>query len=91
MIKIEVHKSESQVMLQIEGELTGVFVPELEHCWQDIVKNRKRAVVTVDLQSLTDIDRDGRRLLRLMHQDGVNFVEARLSMLDVLDEVTGVN
>jgi hypothetical protein len=43
--------------------------------------------VSVDLKSVTCIDRAGRQLLELMSRGGVRFVHAGLAVQDILDQI----
>ena len=83
MIKIHVNDGAQGRVLRVEGRLSGAFAAELESCWRRCHDPH----VSVDLSSVTCVDREGRRLLRAMHRDGVQFVRAGLSVQDVLEEV----
>jgi hypothetical protein len=83
MIRIEVKDQRDSVTLVVEGRLVGVFVPELEQCWRERTTGRVGPVI-IDLKSVLSIDRDGRRLLRVMYESGVTFRGAGISMQDEL-------
>lgn len=85
MIKIQVKELDDQLILQVEGRLAGAFVPELEDCWQRARANQPNRKISVDLKSVTCVDRAGRYLLQLMHSNGVGFLRAGLAIQDVLD------
>ena len=87
MIKIQTKELEDQLTLQVEGRLAGAFVPELENCWQSVRANQPNRKISVDLKSVTCIDRAGRSLLQLMHRNGVGFLRAGLAMQDILEQV----
>jgi anti-anti-sigma regulatory factor len=87
MIKIQMKELDDQLTLQVEGRLAGAFVPELENCWRDARANRPNGKISVDLKSVTCIDRDGRSLLQLMHRNGVGFLRAGLAIQDILEQV----
>jgi anti-anti-sigma regulatory factor len=87
MMKIQTTDLDGQLILQVEGRLAGAFVPELEKCWQTARANRPDRQISVDLKSVTCIDRAGRYLLQLMHSDGVRFQRAGLAIQDILEQV----
>ena len=87
MIKIQMKELDDQLTLQVEGRLAGAFVPELENCWRDARASQPNRKISVDLKSVTCIDRDGRSLLQLMHRNGVGFLRAGLAIQDILEQV----
>src|SRR5882672_6407421 len=86
MIKIQMKELDDQLTLQIEGRLAGAFVPELENCWQAARANQPNLRISIDLKSVTSVDRAGRSLLQLMHRDGVGFLRAGLALQDILED-----
>ena len=87
MMKIQVKELDDQLILQVEGRLAGAFVPELENCWQAARANQPGRKISVDLKSVTCIDRNGRYLLQSMHNHGVGFLRAGLAVQDILEQV----
>ncbi|HXB75765.1 MAG TPA: hypothetical protein VNY05_46465 [Candidatus Acidoferrales bacterium] len=87
MMKIQSQELDEQLILQVEGRLAGAFVPELETCWQAARADRPNRKISVDLKSVTCIDRDGRRLLQSMHSHGVGFLRAGLAVQDILEQI----
>jgi anti-anti-sigma regulatory factor len=87
MMKIQTADLDGRLILQVEGRLAGAFVPELEKCWRTARASRPGEKISVDLKSVTCIDRAGRYLLQLMHKDGVGFQRAGLAIQDILEEV----
>jgi anti-anti-sigma regulatory factor len=87
MMKIETREGEGVVILEVEGRLTGAFVPELERCWQAARADQPGRGIWVDLKGVTCIDRSGRYLLQLMHGSGVGFLKAGLAVQDILEQV----
>jgi len=80
MMKIETTDRDGQLILQVEGRVAGAFVPELEKCWQTARADRPNKKISVDLKSVTCIDRAGRYLLQLMHRNGVGLPRAGLAI-----------
>src|SRR5882757_18501 len=87
MIKIQMKELDEHLILQVEGRLAGAFVPELENCWQAARANQPDRKISVDLKSVTCIDRAGRYLLQLMHNNGVGFHRAGLAIQDILEQI----
>jgi len=89
MMKIQMKELDDQLVLQVEGRLAGAFVPELEKCWRTARANLPDRKISVDLKSVTCIDRSGRYLLQLMSGSGVSFLRAGLAIHDILEEIMG--
>jgi anti-anti-sigma regulatory factor len=87
MMKIQMKELDGQLTLHVEGRLAGAFVPELENCWQAARASQPNRKISVDLKSVTCIDRAGRSLLQLMHRNGVGFLRAGLAIQDILEQV----
>jgi len=87
MMKIQVKELDDQLILQVEGRLAGAFVPELELSWQAARASQPNRRISVDLKSVTCIDRAGRYLLQFMHTNGVGFLRAGLAIQDILEQV----
>ena len=87
MMKIQVNDVGDRVLLEVEGRLAGVFVPELEHCWRSSLETRPDRTVLVDLKHVTCVDRAGRSLLQSMHCGGVVFLRAGIAIQDILEQI----
>jgi anti-anti-sigma regulatory factor len=87
MMKIQMKEIDDQLILQVEGRIAGVYVPELENCWQIARADQPSRKIKVDLKSVTCVDRAGRYLLQLMHSNGVGFLRAGLAVQDILEQV----
>jgi ABC-type transporter Mla MlaB component len=83
MFRITTRGSDGELVLTLEGHLTGPWVHELETCWHDIVEAAPSARVRVDLSSLCRVDSEGRELLDEMHRAGARLV-ARGCVMPVL-------
>ena len=86
MMKIETEEIGESLTLKVEGRLAGAGVSTLEDCWRAGVARHPRGRFTVDLTSVTFIDKAGSLLLQLMHRDGSTFKTAGL-MTDELEEI----
>jgi len=89
MMKVEVEERGDRVIIQVEGRLAGIFVPELENCWNAARARHRAREIAVDLKNVTCVDRAGRSLLQRMHGHGVEFLRAGLATQDILDQITG--
>jgi anti-anti-sigma regulatory factor len=87
MMKIQVNDVGDRLILEVEGRLAGVFVPELEHCWRSALATRPDKMVLVDLKHVTCVDRAGRSLLQSMHCGGVLFLRAGIAIQDILEQI----
>jgi anti-anti-sigma regulatory factor len=87
MMKIQMKEVDGQLVLQVEGRLAGAFVPELEDCWKAARASQPDRKISVDLKNVTCVDRSGRYLLQLMHNNGVGFLRAHLANQDILEEI----
>lgn len=87
MMKIQMKEIDNQLILQVEGRIAGVYVPELENCWQIARADQPSRKIKVDLKSVTCVDRAGRYLLQLMHSNGVGFLRAGLAVQDILEQI----
>jgi anti-anti-sigma regulatory factor len=87
MMKIQTTALPDGLVIQVEGRLAGLFVPELERFWKSARATRRNETISIDLRNVTCVDRAGRCLLRLMHAQGVAFLRAGLATQDILDQV----
>jgi hypothetical protein len=87
MMKIQVNDLGDRLILEVEGRLAGVFVPELEQCWRAALAVRPDRKVQVDLKNVTCVDRAGRSLLQSMHCGGVLFLRAGIAIRDILEQI----
>ncbi len=87
MMKIQVNEFGDQLILEVEGRLAGVFVPELEQCWRAALASLRERTILVDLKHVTCVDRAGRSLLQSMHCGGVVFLRAGIAIQDILEQI----
>jgi outer membrane protein len=87
MLRITTIEKHDELTLKLEGKLTGPWVDEFEHCWSLAWGRCKNA--TVDLTGVTFFDSSGKKLLALMHNQGVKFVGSGLMARSLIDEITG--
>lgn len=99
MLRIDTRDEDGLTTLTIEGKLTGRWVKELEHCWQDILSiqptsqpgqsppARSPRSIRVNLSAVGFIDSDGKQLLTRMHKQGVVLVPTGCFMKVIVDEI----
>jgi DUF1009 family protein len=87
MLRISVEDRGAAVQLKLEGQLKGVWVAELEHCWRSQSADVPRRDIVVDLTRTDFVDLTGKYLLALMHHRGVKFIAQSPLMKDLLAEI----
>jgi len=83
MFRITTRGADGELVLTLEGNLTGPWVRELDTCWHSVVGAAPGARLRVDLSSLCRVDSEGRELLSAMHRSGARLV-ARGCVMPVL-------
>jgi ABC-type transporter Mla MlaB component len=74
MFRITTRGADGELVLTLEGYLTGDWVRELETCWQTIIAEAPGARLRVDLTGLWRVDAAGRDLLSHMYRAGARLV-----------------
>src|SRR5262249_61531333 len=72
MLKITTRTDPTEIILELEGNLAGPWVPELEGCWQETTKSERSGKVL--LCAGTCIDCKGRDSVAEMHSHGAELV-----------------
>jgi hypothetical protein len=88
MLRITIHHSTSHVAFQLEGRLVGVWVKELEACWQATPTCQPESAPLVDLTGLTAIDAEGKACLAVLHRQGAKFVASDCLTKAIVAEIT---
>ena len=83
MFRVTTHGADGELVMTLEGQLTGAWVHELQTCWQTVNNLAPRSQVQVDLTGLWRVDAAGRELLADMHRAGARLV-ARGCVMPVL-------
>ena len=83
MFRITTRGADGELVLTLEGNLTGPWVDELNTCWHTVIASAPGARLRVDLSSLCRVDSGGRELLTAMHRSGARLV-ARGCVMPVL-------
>ncbi len=87
MLKITVEEESANIILILEGSLSGAWVSELEDAWRTAVFDGTGRAVCVDLAAVYGIDAAGRYLLLLIHERGGQMIGSGGRILDDLVEV----
>jgi ABC-type transporter Mla MlaB component len=74
MFRITTRGADGELVLTLEGYLTGPCVEELERCWHSVVSQAPGALLRVDLTGLWRVDAAGRDLLSEMYRTGARLV-----------------
>lgn len=85
MFRITTQTVNGELVLKLEGCLTGPCVQELQTCWRAAVKTLG---VRVDLTAVWRVDAAGRDLLAEMHCAGAHFVTRGCVMPEVVREIS---
>jgi ABC-type transporter Mla MlaB component len=88
MLRITVHDKPRVLTFQLEGRLAGLWLRELEGCWQSTLARQREPTLRVDLTGVTFIDAAGQACLAAMHRQGAEFVAADCLTKAVVAEIT---
>ena len=88
MLRITVHDNPRALTFQLEGRLAGLWLRELEECWQSTLARQGKPTLCVDLTGVTFIDAAGQACLAALHRQGAEFLAADCLTKAVVDEIT---
>lgn len=88
MLRITVHDKPPVLTFQLEGELAGPWVSELEECWQRTLTHQAEPILRVDLTGVTFIEEAGKACLAALHRQGAKFVAADCLTKAIVAEIT---
>src|ERR1700751_537862 len=74
MLKISLSESPVEEKWILEGRLSGVWVRELKASWKKNHQTDKKRACIVDLNDVTFIDKTGEGLLRVLRDEGAQFI-----------------
>ena len=87
MLRITVHDNQESLTFQLEGRLAGVWVKEVEQCWQSTLARQRKPILRVDLTGVTFIDDAGKACLAAMHRQGAELVAADCLTKEIVAEI----
>lgn len=85
MLKITTKTGAMKTTFQLEGKLAGAWVNELERCWRQLAPGH---TVKISLEAVTFIDDDGRKLLAMLYDSGVELKAAGCMTKCIVQEIT---
>ena len=74
MLRITTIENTDQVLLKLEGKLSGAWVVELETCWREIFAKLGERSLLIDLTGVQSMDAAGRCTLALIHMHGTQLI-----------------
>lgn len=89
MLRVTLYEDSSEVRLHLEGRLAGLWVREVEHCWNTVERDNCGRALTVDLGDVDFVDGAGEQLLVSMHQHGVALIATGLMAKGIVSRITG--
>jgi ABC-type transporter Mla MlaB component len=87
MLRITTDMTERAATLTLEGRLAGIWVSELERCWQTVRTTRQGQSICIDLRELIFVDAAGKQLLAEMYRNGADLVAAGCWMKGVVEDI----
>ena len=88
MLRITTDMTERTATLILEGRLAGIWVSELERCWNTVRAARPEQSICIDMRGLIFVDAAAKRLLAEMYGRGVTLMASGCWMKHVVDEIT---
>jgi outer membrane protein len=86
MLRISTSECDDQIILKLEGKLSGPWVEEFESCWRTSSDISKKPLA-VDLSGVTYVDAEGKKLLYSVAQKGGKLTGAGLMPKSLIDEI----
>ena len=87
MLKITTLIHAESTTFKLEGCLAGLWVQELERCWDSVVGTMTSHPLTVDLSAVTYVDSDGKDLLKKIHRQGTRLVASGCLTSCIVNEI----
>ena len=87
MLKITTHDLPPVTSFVLEGKLVGLWVKELEKCWENVLAADPSRAVQVNLAAVTFIDCAGRELLSRMRRQGARLLSNGVLINAIVAEI----
>jgi hypothetical protein len=87
VLRITTDMTERAVILTLEGRLAGIWVSELECCWQTVRATRPGLSLCIDMRELIFVDAAGKQLLADMYRCGADLAAAGCLMKGVVEDI----
>ena len=88
MLRITVEVDDEVLTFRLEGTLAGLWLAELDDCWQRSLKCGHVRRRVVDLTGVTFVDAAGKACLAGMYGQGAEFIAADCCIKAVVAEIT---
>ncbi|HEV2289510.1 MAG TPA: TolC family protein [Candidatus Acidoferrales bacterium] len=70
MMKATIERGEEEIVLKVEGKVSGLWVDELRRCWESLLATAAGHPISVELTDVGFIDERGKELLSMMAETG---------------------
>jgi ABC-type transporter Mla MlaB component len=87
MLRITLFEGCGQVDLKLEGNLTGIWVSELEESWRAIDQTVAGRRLLVDLAAVSQVDKAGEYLLALLYGCGTELKASGVAMTELVRRI----
>jgi len=87
MLRITIHYKAQVTSFVVEGKLVGLWVKELEKCWESVLAAETSGAMVVNLAGVTFIDSEGRELLTRMRREGARLLSAGVLINAIVAEI----
>jgi hypothetical protein len=87
MLKISFSETPVEEKWILEGRLSGVWVRELRASWKKNHQADKKRACIVDLKEVTFIDKIGERLLRVLCDEGAQFISGGCYVRHIVEQL----
>src|SRR3712207_2752479 len=87
MLRITFQATADGTTFKLEGELDRLSVRDMERLWYRLKERGLHRPVRVQLTSVLPFGEDGKRMLSVMHEDGVELVADDPLIRSMLEEV----
>lgn len=88
MLKIGTEMLHDEVLLLLEGSLSGPWVAEVERAWHGATVDRQPGKIRVDLSDVTFVSDEGKQLLERICASGAEIVSYDLLTKALADELS---
>lgn len=88
MLKIGTEMLDDEVLLVLEGSLSGAWVAEVERAWQGATLDRQPGKIRVDLSEVTFLSDEGKQLLERICASGTEVFSSDLLTKALADELS---
>ena len=88
MLKIGTEMLHDEVLLVLEGSLSGPWVAEVERAWHGVAVDRRPGKIRIDLSEVTFVSDEGKQLLELICASGTEVFSSDLLTKALVGELS---